>query len=97
MAPSSSVSLSRSRAGSESKPIDPGEVDSFLALHEDGTVTVYTGKVDLGTVLRIAIRQMAAEELDLPVENVTLEEGDTNLTPDQGASGGSTGLTRGGV
>src|SRR5512142_2278378 len=79
------------------KPVDPTEVDSFLAVHADGSVTVYTGKVDLGTGLRIAIRQMAAEELELPVERVALVEGDTALTPDQGSTGGSTGLTRGGV
>ena len=79
------------------KPTDINEVDSFLAVHADGSVTVYTGKVDLGTGLRIAIRQMAAEELEVPVERVTLVEGDTALTPDQGSTGGSTGLTQGGV
>src|SRR5258708_4477308 len=79
------------------KPLDLKEVDSFLAVHADGSVTVYTGKVDLGTGLRVAIRQMAAEELGVPVERVALIEGDTALTPDQGATGGSTGLTRGGV
>ena len=79
------------------KPVDPKEVDSFLAVHADGSVTVYTGKVDLGTGLRVAIRQMAAEELGLPIEKVALVEGDTSLTPDQGSTGGSTGLTRGGV
>jgi len=79
------------------KPVDPTEVDSFLAVHAGGSVTVYTGKVDRGTGLRIAIRQMAAEELELPVERVSLVEGDTALTPDQGGTGGSTGLTRGGV
>jgi len=79
------------------KSTDPRQVDSFLVRHDDGSVTIYTGKVDLGTGLRIAIRQMAAEELDIPVDRVTLVEGDTDLTPDQGATGGSTGLTRGGV
>ena len=79
------------------KPVDPKEVDSFLAIQPDGSVLVYTGKVDLGTGLRIAIRQLAAEELEIPIERVTLIEGDTGLTPDQGSTGGSTGLTRGGV
>ena len=37
------------------KPLDPGEVDSFLAIHADGSVTVYTGKVDVGTGLRVAV------------------------------------------
>src|SRR5437016_5616935 len=78
------------------KPLNPAEVDSFLAVHADGSVTVYTGKVDVGTGLRIAVRQMAAEELGLPAERVALVEGDTGLTPDQGGTGGSTGLTRGG-
>src|SRR5215469_9806331 len=83
------------------KPLDPKEVDSFLAIHSDGSVTVYTGKVDVGTGLRIAVRQMAAEELGVPVERGSLEqiklvEGDTGLSPDQGGTGGSTGLTRGG-
>jgi nicotinate dehydrogenase subunit B len=79
------------------KPLDPHEVDSFLAVHEDGSVTVYTGKVDVGTGLRIAVRQMASEELGVPVERIALVEGDTGLTPDQGGTGGSTGLTRGGT
>lgn len=79
------------------KTNDVKEMDSFLSIHADGTVTVYTGKVDLGTGLRIAIRQMAAEELGVPVNRVSLVEGDTALTPDQGSTGGSTGLTRGGI
>jgi nicotinate dehydrogenase subunit B len=78
------------------KPLDPKEVDSFLAIHADGSVTVYTGKVDVGTGLRIAVRQMAAEELGIHVERIKLVEGDTGLSPDQGGTGGSTGLTRGG-
>jgi nicotinate dehydrogenase subunit B len=79
------------------KPVDGTEVDSFLAIQPDGSATVFTGKVDLGTGLRIAIRQMAADELGLTVERVDLVEGDTLLTPDQGRTGGSSGLTQGGV
>jgi CO/xanthine dehydrogenase Mo-binding subunit len=83
-------------AGAE-KPLDPADVDSFLAFHADGTVTVYTGKVDVGTGLRIAVAQMAAEELGIPVQRITVVDGDTGLCPDQGGTGGSTGLTRGGA
>jgi nicotinate dehydrogenase subunit B len=79
------------------KPIDPSEVDSFLAIHADGAVTVYTGKVDVGTGLRIAVAQMAAEELGVRAERVTVVDGDTSVCPDQGGTGGSTGLTRGGA
>ena len=77
--------------------LDPGEVDAFLALRPDGLVTVYCGKVDLGTGLRIAMRQMVAEELGLPIKRVALVEGDTLLTPDQGPTSGSSGIMRGGV
>ncbi len=45
------------------KTNDLNEVDGFFAIHADGSVTLYCGKVDLGTGLRIAIPQMAAEEL----------------------------------
>ncbi len=79
------------------KPIDPNQVDSYLAFHADGTVTIACGKVDLGTGLRIAVRQMAAEELALGVERIALIEGDTGLTPDQGPTAGSTGVAKGGV
>jgi CO/xanthine dehydrogenase Mo-binding subunit len=79
------------------KPVDPREVDSFLAIHADGTVTIYTSKVDVGTGLSIAMTQMVAEELGIPVDRIQVVEGDTALTPDQGGTGGSTGITRGGV
>jgi len=82
------------RAG---KPLDASQVDSFLAIHADGTVTVYTGKADVGTGLRIAVAQMAAEELGVRPERVTVIDGDTGVCPDQGGTGGSTGLTRGGA
>jgi CO/xanthine dehydrogenase Mo-binding subunit len=79
------------------KPLGLDEVDSFLAIQADGSVTVFTGKVDLGTGLRIALRQMVAEELDMPIERVAAVEGDTALTPDQGPTAGSSGITRGAV
>src|SRR6476659_1943163 len=79
------------------KTLDTGEVDGFVAINADGSVTIYSGKVDLGQGLRIAIPQMAAEELGIGVERIALIEGDTALTPDQGATGGSSGVMRGGV
>lgn len=73
------------------------EVDSFLALRQDGTVVIYSGKVDLGTGHRIAMRQMVGEELSLPVHRIELIEGDSALTPNQGPTAGSSGVMRGGV
>ena len=79
------------------RTLDTKEVDGFIAVHADNTVTLFSGKVDLGTGLRIAVRQMAAEELGIPVDRIAMVEGDTALTPDQGPTAGSTGIVRGGV
>ena len=73
------------------------EVDGFLAIGSDGGVTIYSGKVDLGTGARAALRQIVAEELGASFERIGLIEGDTALTPDQGSTGGSTGISVGGV
>jgi CO/xanthine dehydrogenase Mo-binding subunit len=79
------------------KTIDPKQVDAFLAIHADGTVTLFTGKVDLGTGARIALPQMVAEELDVPLARITMIEGDTAITPDQARTAGSYGIARGGM
>jgi CO/xanthine dehydrogenase Mo-binding subunit len=79
------------------KSLDANEVDGYLAVNADGSITIYCGKVDLGQGLRIAIPQMAAEELGCGVERIAMVEGDTALTPDQGPTAGSTGIMRGGV
>jgi CO/xanthine dehydrogenase Mo-binding subunit len=75
----------------------PDSVDAYLAIAPDGKVTVYAGKVDLGTGARAALRQIVAEELGIVPMRVTLVEGDTALTPNQGGTGGSTGIMVGGM
>jgi nicotinate dehydrogenase subunit B len=77
--------------------LDPNELDSFLAVDGDGTVTLFCGKVDLGQGLRIAMRQIAGEELGIGVDKIKYVEGDTALTPDQGRTSGSNGIQRGGM
>jgi CO/xanthine dehydrogenase Mo-binding subunit len=79
------------------KPLAPDLVDSYLAIHADGSVTIFVGKVDIGTGGRIAMRQIVGEELDLPPERIAMIEGDTALTPNQGPTAGSAGIARGGV
>src|SRR6267154_2330540 len=74
------------------KPLDANEVDSFLAIHANGSVTLYTSRVDVGTGLKTAMSQIAAEELGVPIERFTVVEGDTALTPDHGGTGGSSGI-----
>ena len=79
------------------KPLAPDLVDSYLAIHADGSVTIFVGKVDIGTGGRIAMRQIVGEELDIPPEQIAMIEGDTALTPNQGATAGSAGIARGGM
>ncbi|MCR5865735.1 molybdopterin cofactor-binding domain-containing protein [Aquincola sp. J276] len=58
----------------------------LLALWEDGSATGLHGHVDLGTGLRTALSQLVAEELDLPLAQVTMVMGHTCSVPNQGAT-----------
>ncbi|MGE5778307.1 MAG: molybdopterin cofactor-binding domain-containing protein [Hyphomicrobiales bacterium] len=79
------------------KPVALTEVDSFLAIDRSGVVTLYTGKVDVGTGIATALRQMVADELDVPLNLTKLVQGDTALTPDQGKTWGSLSIQLGGM
>ncbi|MFZ2080751.1 MAG: molybdopterin cofactor-binding domain-containing protein, partial [Xanthobacteraceae bacterium] len=84
-------------AQAAAKPVVLTEVDSFLAIDKSGKVTVYSGKVDLGTGVYTALQQIVAEELDVPMNRIELIEGDTLLTPDQGKTWASITIQIGGV
>lgn len=79
------------------KPLALTEVDSYLAVDETGAVTLYSGKVDLGTGVETALAQMAAEELDVPFSRIRVIQGDTALTPEQGTTWGSLSIQIGGI
>jgi nicotinate dehydrogenase subunit B len=79
------------------KPVASDEVDGFLAIDRHGNISVFSGKVDLGTGVRTAITQIVAEELDVPIARVSVIEGDTLLTPDQGPTYGSLSIQNGGT
>jgi CO/xanthine dehydrogenase Mo-binding subunit len=83
--------------GTGSKPLAPTEVDSYLSIDSSGAATIYSGKVDLGTGVRTALAQIAADELDVPLKAITIVQGDTALTPDQGATWGSLTIQNGGM
>ena len=84
------------RAGA-AKPVTLDAVDSYLAIGTDGRITVYSGKVDLGTGVRTALTQIVADELNVPLDRVTVIQGDTLLTPDQGPTFGSLSIQNGGA
>src|SRR4051812_38236858 len=79
------------------KTVAPDQVDGFLAIDAKGKVTVFSGKVDLGTGIRTAMAQIAAEELSVSLDSVTVVQGDTALTPDQGVTFGSLSVQNGGM
>jgi len=72
-------------------------IDSWLVIGRDELVTVFSGKVELGTGVRTALAQIVAEELDVPVDQIRMEMGDTDRTPDQGYTAGSKTIQTAGV
>ena len=68
---------------------DPGAADSWLVVGSDNSITIYSGKVELGTGVQTALSQIVCEELHVSVSMVSFVQGDTSLTPDQGYTAGS--------
>lgn len=77
--------------------IDPNQVDSWLAVGQDGKVTIFSGRVELGTGTRTALAQIAADELYVPFDSVRMVQGDTARAPDEGYTAGSKTVQVGGV
>jgi nicotinate dehydrogenase subunit B len=75
---------------------DPTQLDSWIAVAQDGTVTVFTSKVELGTGIKTALAQIAAEELDVPLNKIKVDMGDTEKTVDQATTSGSRTIERAG-
>jgi CO/xanthine dehydrogenase Mo-binding subunit len=74
----------------------PKEIAAWLHINEDGRVTGYTGKVEMGQNIRTSLAQQVAEELRVPVDSITMIMGDTDLTPwDAGTFGSRTTPTMG--
>ncbi len=63
---------------------DPELLDSWIAVHADNTATVFMGKVELGQGTTTGMLQIAAEELDLAMSQVSAARVDTDVTPNQG-------------
>jgi nicotinate dehydrogenase subunit B len=65
------------------------QVDSWIAISADGSVTAYSGKEELGQGISTAQAQLVAEELAVPFDKVNLIYCDTAITPDQAHTSGS--------
>ena len=82
---------------SPNSPIDAKQVDSWLAIGADNKVTIFSGRVELGTGVRTALAQIAADELYVPFDSITMVQGDTARAPDEGYTAGSKTIQVGGV
>ena len=72
------------------------QLDTWVAIHADNTATFYVGKTDCGQGTGTAFRQMMCDELDIAYDRTSLVMGSTDVTPDQGGSGGSDAIQRDG-
>src|SRR5215467_13688245 len=72
-------------------------LDAWIRIGTDGNATVCTGKVELGQGIVTALAQIAAEELDLPLERVRMISGDTEKTPNEGVTAGSQSIENSGA
>ena len=72
------------------------QLDSWIVIHGDNRATFYVGKTDCGQGTGTAFRQMMSDELDIAYDKTSLIMGSTDVTPDQGGSGGSDAIQRDG-
>jgi nicotinate dehydrogenase subunit B len=68
------------------------KLDSWIVIHADNTATFYVGKTDLGQGTGTAFRQIMSDELDIAYDKTSVVMGSTDVTVDQGGSGGSDAL-----
>src|SRR5882672_3664032 len=64
-------------------------LNAWLRIDPDGTVTIFTGKIELGQGIGTAITQIAADELEVDLKRINIVHGDTALTPNEGQTAGS--------
>jgi nicotinate dehydrogenase subunit B len=74
-----------------------GRLDAWLRVTNDGVIHIFSGKMDVGTGTETALKQIVAEELDVPFERVVFIMGDTATTPDQGGVSNSRSISHGGA
>jgi CO/xanthine dehydrogenase Mo-binding subunit len=72
-------------------------LDQWVRFAAPGRVTVATGRVEIGQGLLTAMRQIAAEELEVGFERILLQSGDTDTTPNEGYTAGSQSIQFGGA
>jgi CO/xanthine dehydrogenase Mo-binding subunit len=75
---------------------DARRLTQRVHFERDGTVTIATGKVDLGQGISTALAQIAADELGVPLEKIRILPVSTAHSPDEGVTSGSLSIQDGG-
>jgi CO/xanthine dehydrogenase Mo-binding subunit len=73
------------------------QLDAWLRIGSDGTVTLLPGKVELGQGIRTALAQIAADELDVDLERIDVLSADTDASPNEGYTAGSMSIEQSGA
>src|SRR6266705_3752140 len=90
-----SGAFAQDQAASIPAPKPPGSLattpylDSWIRIDADGSITVFTGKAELGQGFKTAFQQIAAEELDVPFASLRVVTADTRFTANEGYTSGS--------
>jgi nicotinate dehydrogenase subunit B len=71
-------------------------LDGWLRINADGTVTAFTGKVEIGQGIVTALAQIVADELEVDLARIDMVSGDTSRTPDEGVTSGSRSIEESG-
>src|SRR5664279_2127998 len=91
------VAIDRAFAQGTRPPLKPDQLSSYIAVNADGTVSAFFGKIDGGQGVDVAIGQIVAEELDVPVAKVKVVMGDSATSVNQGGASNATGIEEGAV
>ena len=99
-----SFSLAPELAFGQAKPAPlPGSLNNnrmlnaWLRIDADGSVTIFSGKIELGQGIGTALTQVAADELDVDLKRIKIVHGDTALTPNEGQTAGSQSVENSGT
>jgi nicotinate dehydrogenase subunit B len=72
-------------------------LDSWVRIDADGSITVFTGKAELGQGFKTAFQQIAAEQLDVPFKSLKVVTADTGRTANEGYTSGSQSMQNSGT
>ena len=72
-------------------------LDAWLRIEPNGTVTIFTGKIELGQGIGTALSQIAADELDVNLQRIDMVHADTARTPNEGQTAGSLSVEQSGT